>query len=231
MPALVPPCNFPHFTCFSPQPLQSLGVNLSSGLGSKKWNFISQEEIKWYAGMWLHFRSALFVLRAPEQWLSPCRDVPSLAAWSARGIMLKGPKVSYRYVKSLVILAAGWGASLPLGQLAALCDLTALLLERRAAWIFSAIRCICISRSEVAQNARVGVLGLGLGAAGITQDSDGTDLRSQIPLPWLGSFAGDNKLLLPDWALGELPHQFLSGCSRLCFHLGYSLPFFSCTPH
>lgn len=118
------------------------------------------------------------MLRAPEQWLFPCRDVPSLTGWSARGIVLKGPKVSHRHVKSTVILAAGWGASLPLAQLAALCNMMALLLERRAAWIFSAIRCTHISRFEVTQNARVGLLGLGMPAAGIAQGSDDTDLRS-----------------------------------------------------
>lgn len=104
--------------------------------------------------------------------------MPSLTGWSARGILLKGPHVSHRHVKSTVILAAGWGASLPLAQLAALCNLMTLLLEWRAGWIFSAIRCTSISRSEVAQNARVDVLSLGMRAAGIAQSSDNTDLRS-----------------------------------------------------
>lgn len=46
LPTLAPPCNLPHFTCSPPLPLQSLGINLSSGMGIKRWNLISQEEIK-----------------------------------------------------------------------------------------------------------------------------------------------------------------------------------------
>lgn len=93
LPTLAPPSNLPHFTCSPPLPLQSLGINLSSGMGIKRWNLISQEEIKWYAGMYLLFGSDLFIWRAPEQWLFPGRDVPSLAEWSARGVVLKGPKL------------------------------------------------------------------------------------------------------------------------------------------
>lgn len=59
---------------------------------------------------------------------------------SARQIVMDSPKVSYRYVESSVISAAGWGALLPLAQLAPPSDLVAPPVEKKTAWVFSGIR-------------------------------------------------------------------------------------------